>query len=769
MAFDIGTIEGKVKLTYDGSAFDKLDKDMRKAKRGVTSTIDVNEKLDRSTRKTSGSMGAMGGAAAGLGSKMGGALKAGAVGAALAIGTGLTVALKDAYTESREAAKITRLTANAIKASGGAANVTAKQVGDLANKLSEKTAIDDEAIQSSANLLLTFRNIRNEAGKNNDIFNQATETALDMAQAYGVDLPSATKMLGKAMQDPGNAASALKRTGAIDEAGVQRLKKMAEDGVSVLQMQKVLLEEINKAGVKGAAGAAADPIQKLQVAYKNLMETVGLALLPHIQKAAGALSRFINQMRTGKGTGGEFAKMIKMAWENFKELWPIIKYAGQAIGFVINNFKKLPGPVKSLLMPFGGLVMAMRAVIAVAKWLVAAFKNTINWITNAWSNVIGFFKRLPRRIGSALSGLGRIVMAPFKWAADRIKGTLDKIIDWFKGAVKKLKGIPGSVWGDVKGGISSVVPGLSQGARVGPNSGGARLFVAGEGSKDEWVVSQEGSRGMNQDLVTEAAQALGGVAFFRKGGRPGNPKRISQRIDNMRSDMDLKRRAFELSGGMITRSEFDRLIVMNKAIERELLRLIRSSKGQAKKDARFALRTAQLDRQDLIKERDSALSEAVADTPGLDSQIADLQLQLELAAGGYGGDAEAIRSQLKGKLEAKLASLRDRLSKTKDKEQVSLLQQAIMNTLSDLSGLGGAGGAAGGPSIIEQTATAASLRFSALAGFGSNAMQMGLGSGGMTLAKQGGTTVVLNGEFKLNSDDPHQGVRQLGHQIAQNL
>ena len=37
------------------------------------------------------------------------------------------------------------------------------------------SGIDDEAIASGENLLLTFKNIRNEVGKGNKIFDQATE------------------------------------------------------------------------------------------------------------------------------------------------------------------------------------------------------------------------------------------------------------------------------------------------------------------------------------------------------------------------------------------------------------------------------------------------------------------------------------------------------------------------------------------------------------------------------------------------------------------
>lgn len=775
MAFDIGTIRGSIKLDYNGKEFKQFEKDMRQAKRGVTSTIEVNEKLDKATKRSSGSMGTMGAAAAGLGSRMGGALKAGAIGAALAIGTGLTVALKDAYTEAREAEKVTRLTANAIKSSGGVANVTAKQIENLASSLSMKTAIDDETIQSTSNLLLTFRNIRNEAGKNNDIFNQATETALDMSQAYGVDLPSATKMLGKALQDPATAASALKRTGAIDEAGVERIKKMAEDGVSVLKMQKTLLNEINKAGVKGSAAAAADPIQKLQVAYKNLMETVGLALLPYLKKAANALATFINQMRTGKGPGGEFAKTVKEAWDAFKGLWPAIQFVGKAIGVAIGLFNRLPGPIKGLFVPFSNLAGLIQAITNSVSWMKNAFQNSVNWITKSWRNITNFFSDLPGKIRSALQSLGRILTAPFRWALDKITSIFDKLVEKVKGAINKIKQFLDPGYSGGSGNpffqLGEAIAGRRDGGPVGPGAGGPRLFLAGEGRSKEWVISQEGDRKKNQAWTMEAASALG-IPGFKNGGKPA--ERISRKIANLQENMSLKRREFELSGGQLTVGEVDRLIKLNEGIQAAIRELIGVTKGQAKKDARFALRDAQLNRRDLIAERKSIASgnaevamEAYTQTPGMDAMIDDLSTQLALAEAGYGGDPTSIRAQLKQRLEEKLALLRKKLSGTSNRDQISALNEAIRGTLGELSGLGTSGST--GPSFIEQVATAASLRYDAFSSFGGNAMQMGLGSGGRTLAKAGGTTVVLNGEFKLDGNDPHSSVRKLGYQIANNL
>ena len=153
------------------------------------------------------------------GKKVGSNLSSGVSGALKAAGGLLAAAgvggfLRDSIAGARESNKVAAVTANAIKVTGGAAKVTARQVGDLAAAISAKTGVDDEAIQSGANLLLTFKNVRNEVGAGNDIFSQATASAQDLAAAGFGSADSAAKMLGKALNDPIKGMSALGRAGA---------------------------------------------------------------------------------------------------------------------------------------------------------------------------------------------------------------------------------------------------------------------------------------------------------------------------------------------------------------------------------------------------------------------------------------------------------------------------------------------------------------------------------------------------------------------------
>ncbi len=78
--------------------------------------------------------------------------------AGIAVGgfTVLAGAAKLGFDEFSQGQKVQAQTEAALKSTGGAANVTAKHVSDLAGDLLKLSGVDDEAIQSGENLLLTF-------------------------------------------------------------------------------------------------------------------------------------------------------------------------------------------------------------------------------------------------------------------------------------------------------------------------------------------------------------------------------------------------------------------------------------------------------------------------------------------------------------------------------------------------------------------------------------------------------------------------------------
>lgn len=271
-----------------------------------------------------------------LGSSLKGtALKfAGIVGAAALAGKAVQSFgqfLGDSITEARESEKVGKTTAAIIKSTGGAAKVSAAQVGDLAEAISVKAGVDDEAIQTGANLLLTFKKVRNESGEGSKVFDRATQAAVDLSSAGFGSVDGAAKMLGKALNDPLKGISALSRAGVtFTEQQKEQIKALMETG-DVLGAQKIILGEV-ESQVGGVAAANATMGEKVRVAWDNFKESVGVKLLPvldklgawFIEKGIPALEQFAGWVENKAAPA--LAKFG--AWIEEKVLPPVSRFAG---------------------------------------------------------------------------------------------------------------------------------------------------------------------------------------------------------------------------------------------------------------------------------------------------------------------------------------------------------------------------------------------------------------------------------------------------------
>ena len=256
-----------------------------------------------------------------LGSKISPAVAA----ASAAVVAGVGFAMKSAFDAATESALVARETERVIQTTGASAWTTADQISELATSVSNLTGKDDELVQSSANLLLTFAKVRNEIGEGNDIFDQAVGLSLDLSVALGTDASSASIQLGKALNDPVKGITALSRAGVSFTAEQkEQIKTLVATG-DVLGAQKVILGELkNQFG--GAAEAAKTPIEALQTKLGNLQESIGTALMPTI----GAIA--------------------------------------DAVGVAVDAFSALPDPVKNAVLIVGGVgTAALGAIPLVAK------------------------------------------------------------------------------------------------------------------------------------------------------------------------------------------------------------------------------------------------------------------------------------------------------------------------------------------------------------------------------------------------------------------
>jgi hypothetical protein len=219
-------------------------------------------------------------------------------------------------------------------------------VENLAAAIAKKTGIDDEAIQSGENLLLTFTNIQNRVGEGNDIFNQATQTITDMSVALGQDFKSSAIQVGKALQDPILGMTALRRVGvSFTEKQTEMVGKWVEQG-QVLRAQKFILGELTRE-FGGSAEAQATASGKMSVALGNLGEQVGKFVAPAFTFLAEKLTVVANFLRQNVGPAFREAKQFVM------DLWATLQEGSSALGPIIEWFQKIWDIVRPVAISMG--------------------------------------------------------------------------------------------------------------------------------------------------------------------------------------------------------------------------------------------------------------------------------------------------------------------------------------------------------------------------------------------------------------------------------
>lgn len=367
---------------------------------------------------------------------------------------GVAILGKGLYDQAIESQKIAKQTEAVIKSTGGTANITAGQVDKLASSLSMKAGVDDELIASGENMLLTFTNIRNEAGKGNDVFNQATQAALDYSVATGTDLVGANKMLGKALNDPIKGLAQLGKAGvSFTQSQKDQIKNMVEAG-DTMGAQKIILAEFNKE-FGGSAAAQATSGDRLKVIWENLQEQLGAKLIPMLEKVADWLSKNLPKaMETATKWAKKLGDKIKALGNFFnkhKEL--LIVVAGAIVGVLVGAFYAwaaaawaASSATLGALAPFIAIGAAVGLLAAGLKWAY----DHVGWFHDAVDAVVKFIKD---NAGPAFRKLLDVIKTVFNWVKDNWKliGTI-----LFAPIVLAVKLITAH-WDKIKVGIRAVV------------------------------------------------------------------------------------------------------------------------------------------------------------------------------------------------------------------------------------------------------------------------------------------------------------------------
>ncbi len=359
----------------------------------------------------------------------GGGLKAlgvGMLGVAGIAGGGLVAGLTMGTRSLIEHEKANAQTAAVIKSTGGAANVAAKDVTKLADSLEKKTGVDDLAIQSGANLLLTFTNVQNGAKKGDQIFTQATKTILDMSVAMGQDMSTSAIQVGKALNDPIKGMSALQRAGVtFTEKQKEAIKAMVESG-NTMGAQKLILAELNKefgGSAEAIGGTFAGQLNIAKARLEEVAEKVAARLLPVLTNALDwinsnwpAIERVFTQVFNAVA-----AVIESVVVPAFRFL--INEVIQPAVAWIQANWPQIKSVFETVLNAVGTVIRSV--IVPALKLIIDGATAVVNWIRSNWPTIKGIFETVFNAIRTAVNS---VVVPAFKALVDAVQAA----VSWIK-------------------------------------------------------------------------------------------------------------------------------------------------------------------------------------------------------------------------------------------------------------------------------------------------------------------------------------------------
>jgi hypothetical protein len=321
-----------------------------------------------------------------------------------------------------------------LKSTGTTANGTAKDIENLAGSLEALTATEAETIQEGANLLLTFKNIQNQAGAGNDIFNQTTAAMVYVARAMGTIASGDAIRLGKALNDPVKGISALTRVGiTFTEQQKAQIKALSDSG-DIMGAQKIILAELqSQFGGSGAAFAKSftGQLQLLQHELGTVGEEATMVVMPALQQMVDGFRELLPVV------GPQLkAAIASVDWKAFA------KSLVDTITFLVQNAEAIMRVVTALFIlntTYNVVKAATGLFNAAAVILGNTFTITAGKIGLATGAVKLFRTALiTTGIGALVVGLGFIIEAIINTNDAAKEGT--PYVDNYAGAIRKSGG-----------------------------------------------------------------------------------------------------------------------------------------------------------------------------------------------------------------------------------------------------------------------------------------------------------------------------------------
>ena len=254
---------------------------------------------------------------------------------------------------------------SAIKSTGNTTGITIKTLMAYASSLQAVTKFGDEQIIAGQALMLTFTKI------GRDVFPSAIEASLNLSEAMGQDLQQTIIQVGKALNDPVQGISALRRVGIQLSEQQKILIKGFVDTNDVASAQKVILQELEKQ-FGGMATSATQTIggalAQLNNAWSDLVERIGSKVAPALKTVADAV--FQSTMLLMSEREKEIAILQRLGFSEeligerriamYRETLSSLQATGVATGHHFDTIQDGLITINSMNQSYGGLIKSLK-------------------------------------------------------------------------------------------------------------------------------------------------------------------------------------------------------------------------------------------------------------------------------------------------------------------------------------------------------------------------------------------------------------------------
>jgi hypothetical protein len=304
------------------------------------------------------------------------------IGSAIAVADGLVRFTKNVIAAGEESqrsdARLEQI-AKSMGLFGGATSAVTTHLKDFADQQARLTGVDDDVIKAAQAKLLTFANLATSAGVMGGAFERATKATVDLAAAGFGEATQNAVQLGKALQDPIKGITALARSGiTFTEQEKAKIKTLVESN-HMLDAQNMVLSAI-ETQVGGTAAASATASDKMKVAYGQVEEAIGIALLPMMNKLADWFTETAPQVE-------QFFKDLNDPTTETGKNWGIITRAVEDFGTAWANMYSAIKPIVPII---AGLASSMFVLIIDKVTLAIA---ALSDLANAFGRLGNDFQR----------------------------------------------------------------------------------------------------------------------------------------------------------------------------------------------------------------------------------------------------------------------------------------------------------------------------------------------------------------------------------------